>query len=279
MYAQLQQIYARPKPYEYYTAELLWNDPHISQQMLNYHLDETAEPASRNRAFLDRSLAWLANRFQVGAGMRIADFGCGPGLYTTPLGELGAQVTGIDFSQRSIAHAKAQADEKGLLIDYRRQNYLEFSCPQKFDLITLIYCDFCALSPQQRKQLLAVFHHHLAAGGQLLLDVSSLAAYQQRSEVESCEHLLVGGFWSATDYYGFLRTFKYAEEKMVLDKYTIMAAERTFAVYNWLQYYSLEDFAAELQASGFQVVESYADVAGSPYSAEANEIAVIAKKA
>ena len=42
------------------------------------------------------------NHFCIAESTRIADFGCGPGLYTTRLARKQAQVTGVDFSKRSI---------------------------------------------------------------------------------------------------------------------------------------------------------------------------------
>jgi len=278
MFAELQKVFARPEPFQYYTAEKLWNDPHISAQMLKYHLDEKADPASRNRTFLDRSIAWLAERFQVGPGLRIADFGCGPGLYTIPLAERGARVTGIDFSRRSIAYAREQAANKGLSIDHQWQNYLDFSSPQQFDLIIIIYCDYCALSPQQRNRLLGIIHQHLAVDGHLLFDVFSLSAYRERKEGTLCEPRLMEGFWSADDYFGFLQTCKYEDEQVVLDKYSIFEAEHSFEVYNWLQYFTRDEISAELHECGLQVVDWYADVAGSAFDPDAAEIAVIAKK-
>lgn len=265
-------------PFQYYTAEKLWNDPHISAQMLNYHLDEKADPASRNRVFLDRSMAWLAERFQVGPGLRIADFGCGPGLYTTPLAELGGRVTGIDFSRRSIAYAQEQAAKKGLNIDYRWQNYLDFSSPLQFDLIIMIYCDYCVLSPQQRSRLLGIIHQHLAVGGHFLVDVFSLSAFRERKEGTVCEPRLMGGFWSADDYFGFMQTCKYEDAHVVLDKYSIFETERSFEVYNWLQYFTCDEMTAELREGGLQVVDWYADVAGSAFDPDAPEIAVVAQK-
>jgi len=82
----------------------------------------------------------------------IADFGCGPGLYTTRLAERGAIVTGIDFSENSLRHAKQVADEKGLDITYVLRNYLDFDTTDRFDLIIMIMCDYCALSPGQRNK-------------------------------------------------------------------------------------------------------------------------------
>ncbi len=80
MFEELQKINKRPRPYEFYTTPLLWNDKHISKKMLEFHLDETADPASRNKAFTDKSADWIVSQFNVGAGTKICDFGCDPGL-------------------------------------------------------------------------------------------------------------------------------------------------------------------------------------------------------
>lgn len=277
MFETLRQIYERPRPYEFYTAETLWNDEHTSQQMLNFHLDEGVDLASRTRAFIERSVEWMASRFAIGPGVRIADFGCGPGLYSRRLAERGAAVTGIDFSERSIRYAMQTAADH-LDVEYVLQNYLEFSTDKRFDLITLIYCDFCALSPAQRHRLLEKFRTLLDGDGCLLFDVCSLTAFAKQVERAKCERRLLDGFWSADDYFGFLNTFKYEAEKVVLDKYTIVEASRTRVVYNWLQYYSLESITGELEENGFRVVEAYSDVAGAAYDEESPEIAVVAKR-
>ncbi len=65
---------------------------------------------------------------------------------------------------------------------------------------------------------------------------------------------------------------------MVLDKYSIVEARRTFMVYNWLQYFSRQSLVEELQKNRFQVVEYYADVVGTDYSEAAGEIAIVAQK-
>ena len=51
---------------------------------------------------IDRSVEWIASRFNIDRDSTIVDFGCGPGLYTPRLAKRGANVTGIDFSGRSI---------------------------------------------------------------------------------------------------------------------------------------------------------------------------------
>ncbi len=278
MFDQLQAIFHRPRPFEFYTADELWTDEHTSAQMLAYHLNEEIDLSSRGGAFIDRSVDWIVSHLGVGKGTKIADFGCGPGLYTTRLARRGADVTGIDFSKRSIDHARETASAEGLSVRYINESYLELELDDRFDLVTMIMCDFCALSPEQRRSMLRKFHGLLAPGGGLLLDVYSLAAFAGCKELATCEIDLLDGFWSPHRYYGFLNTFTYDEEKVVLEKYTIIEAARTRTIYNWLQYFSPVGLEQELNGCGLDVEKRYADVAGSTYTPEHAEFALVARK-
>ena len=278
MFDQLEEINSRPNPFEFYTAEKLWTDEHTSKKMLEYHLDDSVELASRRKEFITKSVNWIVSYFQLGTDTSIADFGCGPGLYTTPFAETMADVTGIDFSSRSIQYAKQIADQKALNITYYQQNYLDFDTKKRFDLITMIFCDYCALSYSQRKTLLAKFYTFLKPGGSVLLDVHSLNSFNSRAETANYERNQLDNFWSPDNYYGFLNTFKYDKEKITLDKYTIVEKNRTKVVYNWLQYFSLESLKAEFEEIRFEVVDLFSDVAGSVFYTESPDIAIVAKK-
>lgn len=278
MFIELEKINARPDPFEFYTASDLWTDEHTSKQMLAFHLDEEIDASSRNITFIDRSVDWIASHFNIEVGTKIADFGCGPGLYTTRLAKRQADVTGIDFSKRSLQYAQDIANKEELYIHYINQSYLDFETENRFHLILMIMCDFCALSPPQRKKMLNTFYTILDSKGSLLLDVYSLNAFDQREETATYEANLLNGFWSPNKYYGFLNTFKYQEEKVVLDKYSLIEAGRTRTVYNWLQYFSPEALKREFEECGFAVEDFYSDVAGSPFCPASNEFAVIAKK-
>ena len=278
MFEKIENINTRPEPFEFYTASDLWTDEHTSEQMLKYHLNEDVDLSSRNSAFIDRSVEWIASAFKIGAGTKIADFGCGPGLYATRLAQMQADVTGIDFSKRSIQYAHEVAIREGLSIHYVNQNYLEFETDDRFGLILMIMCDFCALSPAQRNKMLTKFHTFLEPDGTALLDVYSLNAFEEREETALYEANLLEGFWSPNKYYGFANTFKYEREKVVLDKYTLIEADRTRTIYNWLQYFSPETLEREFTKCGFTIEKIFSDVAGTPFDSKANEFAVVAKK-
>ena len=278
MYKQLIQINERPQPFSVYTADTLWTDPHIAQQMLKTHLDQSTDLASRRLSFIEASVGWLQQRFNIGPGTRIADFGCGPGLYATRLAQLGAEVTGIDFSANSLAYAKETAVSHNLAIDYIHTNYLEFQSDKRFDLILLIYCDFCALSPAQRQQLLGIFRQHMADGGAIMLDVHSLVEYDKFEEGVSYGRCQSGDFWTDEDYFSFTNQFKYEAEHVTLAKYSIFTPSRSFEVYNWLQHFDRESLTAEFAASGLVITDWYANVAGEPPNSQSNTMAIVAQK-
>lgn len=278
MFHKLERIFTRPGPFEYYTADELWTDEHTSGQMLKFHLDGEVNTSSRNLAFIRRSSDWIASYFKIGEGTRIADFGCGPGLYTREFARKKADVTGIDFSKRSISFAVEDAAREGLSISYINQNYLDFETDDRFHLIVMIMCDFCAMSPAHRRTMLDKFYRILEPGGSVLLDAYSLKAFEQRKEGSLFEVNLMNGFWSPEEYYGFLNIFRYDTEKVVLDKYTIIEAGRTRTIYNWLQYFSAEELEMELARAGLKVDRFFSDVAGTPFDRESGEFAVVAKK-
>lgn len=262
IYDGLLNIQQRPQPFARYTAADLWTDPHIAAQMLTFHLDPSNDRASRSFAFMDRSVAWLQQRFSIGAGTRIGDFGCGPGLYAQRLAALGADVTGIDFSGHSLGYARKTAVSLNLDIDYIQANYLNLTVDKQFDLILLISNDYCALSPAQRQQLLGVFKHHLAADGAIVLDADTLVAFEQKQETRSYTHAPTGGFWAAEPYFSFHNAFKYPAARVTLDKFNIITSTRHLEIYNWMQHFERAMLAQELAESGLVVEAWYGDVAG-----------------
>ncbi len=278
MFEELEDINKRPVPFEFYTASDLWTDKYTSEQMLKLHLSKDIDAASRKEEFIARSVEWIGSRFGITAGTKIADFGCGPGLYAIRLARKKADVTGIDFSSRSIRYARETAKREGVSINYVNGNYLEFETDERFDLILMIMCDFCALGPLQRRLLLDKFKKILKPRGSVLLDVYSLKAFDGWEEKAIYEAGLLNGFWSADKYYGFLNTFKYEKEKVVLDKYTIIEPDRTRTIYNWFQCYSRETLRKEFEECGLGIEGFYSDVAGSPFDPYSNEFAVTARR-
>lgn len=278
LYSELLSISTKPQVWSSYTAETLWDDDHISGNMLSYHLDPESLPASRPHVFIKKSADWIISRFNLSAGKYVADFGCGPGLYSSRFAASGASVTGIDFSRRSINYARRQSAGPTPDINYICRNYLEFETEQKFDLITLIYCDFCALNPDQRSTLLQNFRNILTENGNVFLDIFSINAYDGRSEDSEYSRNPEGGFWAPKEYLEFRHIWKYAEEKVILDKYDIIEPQNVWQVFNWLQYFSQESLIREFSDCGLKISAWYDDAAGAPFTGENDVMSIVAGK-
>ncbi|SDE37681.1 SAM-dependent methyltransferase [Rhodospira trueperi] len=269
----------RPAPFSVSSARVLWTDPHISGQLLTYHLDPEGQLASRPVAVIDASVAWLGKRLDIDPETRLCDFGCGPGLYTERFAaRFGARVTGVDFSPRSLAHARATAERAGLSITYHEADYLTFSTEDRFDVITLIFLDVCALSPAQRRALYGVWRRHLKSGGRIALDVVSRARFETLSEDMTAGRRFMDGFWSPGDYVGIQETFLYDAESLSLERYTIVEADdQVWTVHNWLQHFTPAQITAELEAAGFAIEDLYGDLTGAPLQPDSPVIGVIAR--
>ena len=68
-------------------------------------------------------------------GIKILDIGCGGGLLSEPMARMGADVTGIDASEKNINVAKLHAEKNELKIKYYCSSPENFKTDDKFDVI------------------------------------------------------------------------------------------------------------------------------------------------
>ena len=67
--------------------------------------------------------------------LNILDIGCGGGLISEPMARLGANVTGIDASEKNINIAQIHARKSGLKINYIHASPEKLNEVEKFDVI------------------------------------------------------------------------------------------------------------------------------------------------
>ena len=79
-------------------------------------------------------LKYIASRLDI-KNKKILDIGCGGGILSEELSKMGAKVTGIDSSKKSIIIAKEHAKEQDLQIEYINGSILDVSNLGEYDCV------------------------------------------------------------------------------------------------------------------------------------------------
>lgn len=164
-------------------SKIPWDDAGFSQRMLENHLSQEHDWASRRLPIVEQQVAWIIS--QLPAGARILDLGCGPGFYTHMLAERGFRCTGVDFSPASIAYASQQALSAELDIDYLQQDVRAYSPAQQFDFIMMTFGELNVFSALDARALLSHCAQWLVSGGKLLVEVHTFAEVKRQGMAET----------------------------------------------------------------------------------------------
>ncbi|GAB1105206.1 MAG: hypothetical protein Sw2LagTSB_32160 [Shewanella algae] len=163
-------------------SKIPWNDADFSQRMLENHLSQEHDWASRKLAVIERQVDWLCS--QLAPGAKVLDLGCGPGFYTQLLAKRGFCCTGVDFSPASIAYAQQQAQAAGLDIDYQLLDVRSYRPTKKFDFIMMTFGELNVFSAADAKSLLKHCANWLMPNGKLLVEVHSFDEVKRQGQAE-----------------------------------------------------------------------------------------------
>jgi 2-polyprenyl-3-methyl-5-hydroxy-6-metoxy-1,4-benzoquinol methylase len=243
----------RPRVHEKGTDQM-WTDPYISKNLLEIHLNPEINLASRKPDSIKASLDWILE-YKNQSNLNILDLGCGPGLYAEELTMRGHKVTGIDFSENSIRYAEDQAKAKGFDIKYFCLNYLEIDFENQFDLVILIYTDFCILLPEEQKLLLVKIKKALKPCGVFAFDFNNDRNLDQKIGAKSWE-IAEQGFWSPKPYLCLSEPFHYPEKQVLLFQHTLIQEEQVPKVYRfWTHYFSMTNIEILLGINGLKILK------------------------
>lgn len=106
---------------------------------------------------------------------RILDVGCGTGKLSMMLAKRGADVTGIDLSEKMLLVAKERATEQSLPVQFKQQPMQELSGFSELDAAVIAIDSLnYLLRKEDVIQTFERIHSALKAGGKLLFDVHSI---------------------------------------------------------------------------------------------------------
>ncbi|MCC4767057.1 methyltransferase domain-containing protein [Methanosarcina sp. DH1] len=255
-----------------------WDDPYISKSMLEAHLNQTHDGASRKNAEIEKTVCHLITSGFLKTGDRVLDLGCGPGLYSSRLCFEGMKVTGIDLSRRSIDYARAQADRDGHDIDYICADFFNIDYEGSFDAVLQVYGEICTFSDDKRDMLLSLVRRSLKDDGIFIFDVST-RELRVREGLKNRWYFSEGGFWRPGRHFVLEEGFDYPENDTWLNQYIIVDEDETVKVYRlWLHDYSLEIISWILEKNGFKVEQAWNSLSGELYSKGGDWIAIAVRK-
>jgi 2-polyprenyl-3-methyl-5-hydroxy-6-metoxy-1,4-benzoquinol methylase len=272
----LKRCISKPALYQKSTKKF-WDDPYISEQMLKLHLNPEVDSASRTKATIEAEAAFIIQKTGMSSGKSVLDLGCGPGLYVREFAKTGAKVTGVDLSECSIRYANENVKPAFVNVDFQQMNYLQLASKGEFDVVTLIFYDFCVLNPDEQKQLLQRINRALKPDGILVFDVTS--EHFKAQEITQVTTSEGDGFWTAEPYIEIANTYLYENPKTLGQQYTIITEDEHKEVIRlYTRLFSLTELSELLNQCGFKVEGVYKNLKGDPLCEGSETFGVFARK-
>lgn len=201
-----------------------WDDPAFSRRMLDEHLSQEHDAASRRFAVIDAHVAWIHAQLLRGQPTRVLDLGCGPGFYAARLAAQGHTVVGIDFSPASIAYASAQAAARGLDCTFVHHDIRTADFGTGYGLVMLIFGEFNVFRPEEARTILAKAHAALAPGGVLLLEPHTFATVEKLGREPTSWYATEGGLFAAAPHIQLQESFWDADAAVATERFFIIDA-------------------------------------------------------
>jgi SAM-dependent methyltransferase len=272
----------RPVPEPWAEGEKIpWDDPEFSRRMLEEHLSQEHDAASRRFAVIDRHVAWIHEQLLVAEPARVLDLGCGPGLYASRLAALGHTCVGIDFAPASIAYAREQAGEAGLPCRYQLEDVRQASYGQGYRLVMFLYGEINVFRRADAVAILHKAHAALEAGGLLLLEPHTYEAVQGLGQAPPRWYSAEHGLWSARPHICLQENFWDGALGVTTERYYVVDAETGEVTRHAssMQAYSDQGYRDLLREAGFARVRFYPSLMGDVDEAQCQLFALVARKA
>ena len=201
-----------------------WDEPGFSRRMLEEHLSQEHDAASRRFATIDQHVDFIHQRLLSGRPAQLLDLGCGPGLYTSRLARLGHTCTGIDYSPASIDYAEKQAARESLPCTYIRQDLRTADFGDGYDLVMLIFGELNVFEPSQARSILEKAFRALNSGGTLLLEPHTYDAVRRMGTEPQSWYSSPSGLFSDQPHLCLMEHFWHVDRRAATTRYDIVDA-------------------------------------------------------
>jgi SAM-dependent methyltransferase len=272
------QRQAKPEPWAE-GEKIPWDEPAFSQRMLDEHLSQAHNSASRRSEIINRQVAWIHGALLSGKPSRILDLGCGPGLYASRLAALGHACKGIDFGPASIAYAREQAEQGQLACEYVLDDIRTADYGSGYGLVMLLFGEFNVFRKSDVATILRRAHTALVEGGLLLLEPHTYAAVCQLGG-QSWWHAAEEGLFSNQPHLLLYESMWDRETRTTTERHFVVDAATGHVTRHasTMQAYTEAEYTSLLVDCGFDEVTFYPSLTGDEKPTQKELIAVVAEK-
>lgn len=228
-----------------------WDDPDCSARMLENHLSQEHDWASRKNGAIEAHIAFIHRLLPPGA--RVLDLGCGPGLYTEKLRALGHVCLGVDFSPASIAYARQRPGAEST--DYVLEDIRRFRTAGSFDAILLLFGEINVFSRAEALGILANAAAMLRPDGRLFAELHTAGAVRAAGCQPPAWRTLSSSLFSGNPHLYLEEHFWSEERAAAMSRYYILDAE-TAACSEYaslMQAYTDEEYNALFREAGLRI--------------------------
>jgi SAM-dependent methyltransferase len=257
-----------------------WNEPGFSRRMLQVHLSQENDWASRRSVTIQKQVDWIEREILRSQPSRILDLGCGPGLYSSLLAQRGHECRGVDFSPSSIDYARESARKAKLNCTYELQDVRKADFGAGYDLVMFIFGEFNVFKPEEAAQILRKAHAAMRSGRALLLEVHTFEAVQGMGLQPAAWYSADSGLFSDRPHLYLQENFWDEGRQVATQRYFIVDAQ-TGQVTRYAastQAYSQDGYLKLLKENGFQDVSIHPSLTGEADPSQAALFAIQARK-
>lgn len=255
-----------------------WNEPGFSERMLEYHLSQDHDLASRRFSIIDKHVKFIDGI--VGGATRVLDLGCGPGFYTSRFTSLGYRCKGIDFSPASIEYAKLQAEEMGREIDYVPEDIRTAVYGEGYGLAMMVYGEFNVFKEEDIRAVLRKVYDSLEEGGIFIAEPHTIEAVKSFGEAPPSWYSGESTLFSDKPHLVLMECFWDEGHRATINRYIIVdaaSAEVTLHA-DTMQAYTNEEYEALLRDAGFSEVEFHDSLTGDEEGRNEQLMVIVGRK-
>jgi SAM-dependent methyltransferase len=202
-------------------------------------------------------------------GATVLDACCGPGRHSIELASRGYRVTGVDITEAYLEAARASAE--GLPdVRFVRADIRAFEGLGEFDLALNLFTSFGYFAePEDDLEALYRIRTSLKPGGKLVLETQGKeTTVRDFVEGESFER----ADCRVRTEYSVVGAWEGLRERWILEREGSPAADFSFV----LRLYSAVEMHSALLKAGFEKVDIFGDLDGSPYDQRAKSLVALA---